>query len=153
MGAARQYQAILGCSLSISSDFALLLKRCVSTRGFGCTDRELLAPQICRDTGCFVLPIGAFSPIGCPAMPDRLVQSVQCRAIKDPCIPASRLPSFPDCPIGRISPYSRLQPSDRVTDSIHWPALWARATLGVSSFCCVRESQIFANRFKSSQSS
>ena len=47
-------QAILGCSLSISSDFALLLKRCVSTRGFGCTDRELLAPQICRDMTVFV---------------------------------------------------------------------------------------------------
>ena len=47
-------QAILGCSLSISSDFALLLKRCVSTRGFGCTDRELLAPQICRDMDVFV---------------------------------------------------------------------------------------------------
>ena len=47
-------QAILRCSLSISSDFALLLKRCVSTRGFGCTDRELLAPQICRDMAVFV---------------------------------------------------------------------------------------------------
>ena len=47
-------QAILRCSLSISSDFALLLKRCVSTRGFGCTDRELLAPQICRDMDVFV---------------------------------------------------------------------------------------------------
>ena len=47
-------QAILGCSLSISSDFALLLKRCVSTRGFGCTDRELLAPQICWDIDVFV---------------------------------------------------------------------------------------------------
>ena len=53
-GADSPYQTILACSLSISSDFALLLKRCVSTRGFGCTDRELLAPQICRDMAVFV---------------------------------------------------------------------------------------------------
>ena len=48
------YRWFLWCRPAISSDCALLLKRCVSTRGLGCTDRELLAPQICRDMNVFV---------------------------------------------------------------------------------------------------
>ena len=48
LGAARQPRA------GLLKFFKTVLKSWISPKGFGCTDRELLAPQICGDMAVFV---------------------------------------------------------------------------------------------------
>ena len=99
-----------GCSPSISSEFGM---------------QPVNIKRIWR-AACQYQAIGAFSPIGCPAMPDWLTQSGQCRTKANLGIMACRLPLFPDCPIGWCSPYYRLQSTDCFIDSIHWPVHTSR---------------------------